>query len=135
MEIFIMHGPVRLFSSYLTYHVFIINIFIKRKYGSITESEFSKVLFWLPLEVLTKEVFTQWMEAVRQIVDRPVPEVWENAVMSGQITVRHHSLLDTVHHDCELYDERCKTKTHFLTPSYYVLVVGIREWGHIWWQK
>lgn len=48
----------------------------------------------------------------------------------ANVTVRHHSLLDTVHHDCELYDERCKTKTHFLTPSYYVLVVGIRECEH-----
>jgi hypothetical protein len=30
---------------------------------------------YLPLETLTKEVFTQWMELIRQIVDRPVPEV------------------------------------------------------------
>ncbi|CAG2214732.1 IPO7 [Mytilus edulis] len=29
---------------------------------------------FLPQDVLTKEVFTQWMEVIRQIVDRPVPE-------------------------------------------------------------
>ncbi|SCN46780.1 hypothetical protein BAZMOX_79202_0 [methanotrophic endosymbiont of Bathymodiolus azoricus (Menez Gwen)] len=30
---------------------------------------------FLPQDVLTKEIFTQWMEIIRQIVDRPVPEV------------------------------------------------------------
>lgn len=29
---------------------------------------------YLPQETVTKEVFTQWMELIRQIVDRPVPE-------------------------------------------------------------
>ena len=30
---------------------------------------------YLPLDTITKEIFTQWMELIRQIVDRPVPEV------------------------------------------------------------
>ncbi|OWF54942.1 importin-7-like [Mizuhopecten yessoensis] len=29
---------------------------------------------YLPQEVISKDVFTQWMELIRQIVDRPVPE-------------------------------------------------------------
>lgn len=41
-----MYGLVRLFFSYLIYYVFKINIFIKKKYGLIIESEFFKVLFW-----------------------------------------------------------------------------------------
>lgn len=29
--------------------------------------------FFLPLDLITKATFTQWMELARQIVDRPVP--------------------------------------------------------------
>ncbi|KAL5007680.1 hypothetical protein ScPMuIL_016486 [Solemya velum] len=29
---------------------------------------------FLPVDTITKEVFTEWMELIRQIVDRPVPE-------------------------------------------------------------
>ena len=31
--------------------------------------------YFLPLDLITKEMFTQWMEVCRQIVDRAVPEV------------------------------------------------------------
>lgn len=31
--------------------------------------------YFLPLDLITKEMFTQWMELNRQIVDRAVPEV------------------------------------------------------------
>lgn len=49
------------------------------EYSVLLQKQILKVFYafiqnYLPLEVLTKEVFTQWMEAVRQIVDRPVPE-------------------------------------------------------------
>jgi len=30
---------------------------------------------YLPMAVLSREVFTQWMEALRQIVERPIPPV------------------------------------------------------------
>ncbi|XP_061173648.1 importin-7-like [Saccostrea echinata] len=49
------------------------------EYSVLLQKQILKVFYafvqnYLPLEVLTREVFTQWMEAVRQIVDRPVPE-------------------------------------------------------------
>ena len=31
--------------------------------------------FSLPKELLTKEIFTQWMEICRQVIERPVPDV------------------------------------------------------------
>lgn len=34
---------------------------------------FSLVQFSLPMELVTKEIFTHWMEMVRQVTDRPVP--------------------------------------------------------------
>lgn len=33
----------------------------------------SYIQYVLPIEFITKEVFAQWMEVIRQIVDRPVP--------------------------------------------------------------
>ncbi|XP_022334260.1 importin-7-like isoform X2 [Crassostrea virginica] len=49
------------------------------EYAVLLQKQILKVFYafiqnYLPLEVLTKEVFTLWMECVRQIVDRPVPE-------------------------------------------------------------
>ncbi|XP_025836941.1 importin-7 [Agrilus planipennis] len=34
---------------------------------------FALTQYTLPLDLITKEVFTQWMEVCRQVVDRPVP--------------------------------------------------------------
>ncbi len=36
---------------------------------------YALIQYFLPLDLITKEMFTQWMELVRQTVDRPVPEV------------------------------------------------------------
>lgn len=35
---------------------------------------FALIQFYLPLELITKEIFTSWMELARQVVDRPIPE-------------------------------------------------------------
>ncbi|KAK2154166.1 hypothetical protein LSH36_275g06021 [Paralvinella palmiformis] len=35
---------------------------------------FALIQFHLPLDLITKEMFTQWMELVRQIIDKPIPE-------------------------------------------------------------
>ena len=31
--------------------------------------------YYLPLKLITKQVFTQWMEVIHKIIDRPVPKV------------------------------------------------------------
>ena len=35
---------------------------------------FSFGKYFLPLDLINKEMFTQWMELARQIADRPIPE-------------------------------------------------------------
>ncbi|GIY51835.1 hypothetical protein CDAR_477292 [Caerostris darwini] len=35
---------------------------------------FALIQYFLPLDLITREVFSQWMELLRNIVDRPVPE-------------------------------------------------------------
>lgn len=34
---------------------------------------FALTQYTLPLDLLTKQVFTQWMDIIRQVTDRPVP--------------------------------------------------------------
>ena len=36
---------------------------------------YALIQYFLPMDLITKDVFTQWMLLVKQIVDRPVPEV------------------------------------------------------------
>ena len=36
---------------------------------------YALIQYYLPLDLVNKQLFTQWMELVRQIVERPVPEV------------------------------------------------------------
>lgn len=35
--------------------------------------------YTLPLDLISREVFSQWMDVVRQIADRPVPQEINNA--------------------------------------------------------
>ncbi|XP_023243246.1 importin-7-like [Centruroides sculpturatus] len=37
---------------------------------------FALVQYFLPLDLISKETFAQWMDLFRTIVDRPVPDIW-----------------------------------------------------------
>lgn len=40
----------------------------------ILKTYFALTQYTLPLDLITKELFSQWMEICREVVDRPVPE-------------------------------------------------------------
>lgn len=36
---------------------------------------FALIQYFLPLNLITRDIFSQWMELLRNIVDRPIPQV------------------------------------------------------------